>query len=106
MKPNPQNTAQILSKLKPGMLRTEVEELVGAPAAQNLHPATLTDGRVRYQSAYEADFESTPMARAIYASRLQSVGGDPKLRVLVMLEYDATKPGHPLLGLYYSGRLF
>jgi hypothetical protein len=105
-KPNPQNTTQILSKLKPGMLRTEVEALAGVPATQNIHPATITDGQVRYQVTYEADFQPVPLVRVLSASRPRSVEGDPKPRILVTLEYDATKPGHPLLGLSYSGRLF
>src|SRR5262245_57325179 len=41
---NPQIIARMLPKLKPGMTRTEVEGLVGLPAPQDIHPATVTEG--------------------------------------------------------------
>jgi hypothetical protein len=107
-KPAPQGTAQSLSKLKPGMTRAAVEELVGVPSAQDTYPATVADGRVIYHTTYEADLEPPATVRPIRIPRPQPMGRDPqpKERTLVTLEFDATKPGHPLLGIYYPDPLF
>jgi hypothetical protein len=97
--PNSRGTIQVMSKLKPGMTWTEVEQLVGAPAPQDLHPATTADGKVIYRAAYEPDL-GAPAVRPTERDR------DPKSRVVVTLEFDATRPGHPLLGVSFSDPLF
>ena len=106
-KPTPQDTAQVLSKLKPGMTRAEVEELVGLPAAGDIHPATVADGKVTYHTSYEADLGPAPTVRParIPRPRVQPGEANPP-RTLVTLEYDASKPGHPLLGIHYPDPLF
>lgn len=107
LKLNPRETAQILPKLKPGMLRAEVEVLVGLPAPEDIHPAMVDNGRVTYQTAYEADLGPPRTVRPIKAPR-HPMGRDPQppSRTLVTLEFDATKPGHPLLGIHYPDPLF
>ncbi|MBP3958210.1 hypothetical protein J8F10_23425 [Gemmata sp. G18] len=100
-KPAPQGTTQMLFKLKPGMLRTEVEWLVGVPAPQCVHPATITAGRVTYHTSYEADL--TPL------STVRPPAGHVPFtqeQTRVRLEFDATKIGHPLLDIYYPDPLF
>jgi hypothetical protein len=106
-KPAPQGTAQSLSKLKPGMTRAEVEGLVGIPSAQDTYPATVMDGKVIYHTTYEADLEPPATVRPIRIPRPHPMGRDPqpKERTLVTLEFDATKPGHPLLSIYYPDPL-
>lgn len=99
--PDPTN---VLTKLKPGMTRSEVERLVGAPAAEHVYPATIAEGRVTYQAAYEADFGPAPTVRPIRTPRALREAAPP--RALVTLEFDATKPGHPLLDIYYPDPLF
>ena len=104
-----------LAKLKPGMPRAEVEKLVGPPAAHNVSPATVVDGRVTYHTAYEADFGPAPTVRPIHPGpRLPTPAGpaapavarEPAGRMLVTLEFDATKPGHPLVEVHYADPLF
>ena len=90
VKPTPQDTAQVLSKLKPGMTRAQVEELVGVPAVGDIHPATIADGKVTYHTTYEADFGPAPTVRPTRIVRPQP-GRDPASRTLVALEFDATK---------------
>jgi hypothetical protein len=82
--------------LKTGMSRTEVEWLVGAPLAPNIHPATQVDGSITYRTSYEADLN--------LLVRPDSLPSGTSTRV--DLEYDATKPGHPLLAVYYPDPLF
>jgi hypothetical protein len=103
-RPNPSDTAQVLPKLKPGMTRAEVEELVGVPAAQDILPATVVDGKVRYCTTYEADLEPPPTVRPIRTAHGRPPR--PSARTVVALEFDATKPGHPLISIHYSDPLF
>jgi hypothetical protein len=107
--PPPQGTVQAISKLKPGMTRTEVEGLVGIPAPQDIHPATIIDGRVTYHTTYEADLEPPPTVRPIRRFPRpppSDLDQHPKARTLVVLEFDATKPGHPLIDVHYPDPLF
>lgn len=105
-KPGAQETAQALTKLKPGMTRAEVEGLVGTPSPDNILPVTVSDGKVTYQTAYEADFGPPPTVRPITARPHGPRATPAKERTLVTLEFDATKPGHPLLGIHYPDPLF
>ena len=89
-----------LPKLKPGMLRAEVEQLVGAPS--DTHPVTVTGDRATYHTAYDADFGAPHTVRPILPRRKPS--GDRG--AVVSLEFDATRPGHPLVNVHYSDPLF
>lgn len=107
-KPTPSETAQVLPKLKPGMTRTEVEGLVGSPEPDDIHPATITGQRVTYRTAYEADFEPPATIRPLkpIAPMGRTIAEPKPPRTLVTLEFDATKPGHPLVEVYYPDPLF
>jgi hypothetical protein len=66
----------VLAKLKPGMLRVDVESILGPPTA--VDSIVSGTGRLSYRATFNRD-------------RLR-----PPLPPLV-LEFDATQPGHPLL---------
>jgi hypothetical protein len=66
----------ILAKLRPGMLRADVEAILGP--AKSVDSIRSGDGRL----SYRATFASNPM--------------HPPLPPLE-LEFDATRPGHPLI---------
>lgn len=100
MSDDPLPFVAVLPKLKPGMTRAEVEHLVGAP--ENIHPATVTGDRVTYHTAYEADFGAPPTVRPI-----RPLPKPPATeRAIVSLEFDATRPGHPLVNVHYPDPLF
>jgi hypothetical protein len=110
-RPDPRGTAQGLSRLKPGMTRAEVEGLVGTPAPDHVYPATVADGVVTYSTSYEADLGPVPTVRPIrpHSRALpvsSPVGPKPSGPTVVTLQFDATKPGHPLLGIFYPDPLF
>jgi hypothetical protein len=90
-------STDLLAKLKPGMTRAEVDSLVGIPAPQDVYPVTVADGKVTYQTAYDADLGAVPSIRPVQPPTKRN----PKGRTLVTLEFDATKPGHPLLSVSY-----
>jgi hypothetical protein len=64
---------EILTKLKTGMLRGDVEVLLGKPA--NVDSVRGADGRLSYLATFSRD----------------------RVRPPLVLEFDATRPGHPLL---------
>jgi hypothetical protein len=94
--------ATVLPKLKPGMTRAEVEQLAGAPG--NTHPASVNGDRVTYHTAYEADFGAPPTVRPIRP--MPKPPAEPGTRGTVTLEFDATRPGHPLVNVHYPDPLF
>lgn len=98
-----ESAAQAIPKLKPGMSRAEVEGLVGAPVPGNISPATAADGRIVYHTQYQADLSPPATVRPIGRARALPPPAPP---ALVTLEFDATKPGHPLVGVYYPDPLF
>lgn len=104
----PQATAEAIRKLKPGMTRTEVEVLVGAPAANDIHPASVNDGRVTYHTTYETDQDLDPPAtvRPIHTPRPAAKDPNPRGKAIVKLEFDATKPGHPLVSVQFPVPMF
>jgi hypothetical protein len=109
----PPDAAHNISKLRTGMTRAEVEKLVGAPAPDRVSAAVVSDGRVTYHAIYEADLGPPATVRPIAETRRVTnkrflpVPLSPAAdRTLVTLEFDATKPGHPLLGIHYSDPLF
>ena len=86
----------------------EVEELVGAPGRGPRLPRDrrgrardvprLVRGRLRAAPHGSAD----PPSQRPKLAPLR----DPDGRTLVTLEFDATKPGHPLLEIHYPDPLF
>jgi hypothetical protein len=108
-RPNPRETAQVLAKLKPGMTRAEVEGVLGTPGPQDIHPATISDGIVTYNTTYTADLGPPATVRPIRPHPKFPVpvrDAKPATPTVVILQFDATKPGHPLLGIYYPDPLF
>jgi hypothetical protein len=104
-RPTPRETAQVLPKLKPGMTRAEVEGLVGVPDARDIHPVQVFEGRVIYHTTYEIDLDPPQTVRPIRPMP-KTPKAVPRDRTLITLEFDATQPGHPLLGILYPDPLF
>jgi hypothetical protein len=102
----PQATAETLPRLKPGMTRAEVEELVGAPKADGVGPATASGDRLVYHAAYEADLNPPATVRPIHATSKIRHLPRPPVTEIVFLEFDASRPGHPLVGVHYPDPLF
>jgi hypothetical protein len=75
--------ALLLDRLFPGMTRREVEDLLGVPPADRV--AAVARDRLTYRTTY-------PIARPPAAD-----GPPPGL---VALEFDASRPGHPLLRVH------
>lgn len=76
-----------LADLRPGMPRTEVEQLLGGPTPK-IQPAVVHNARVTYCVTY-------PVTLVPPAGPGQATGSPT---AFVTLEFDATKPGHPLIG--------
>ena len=95
---------EVLPRLKPGMTRVEVEGLLGSP--DRVCPVSADDGRLTYRTAYELADPELPMTirPILIRPRLAPRPGDPKS--LVALEYDASRPGHPLVEVFYPDPLF
>jgi hypothetical protein len=107
--PAPRATApvavEVLPKLRPGMTRVEVEGMLGPPTADALHPVTVAEGRLTYRTAYELAEPDVPATiRPIVRPRMHPRPTDPKSQVA--LEFDASKPGHPLVQVFYLDPLF
>jgi hypothetical protein len=107
--PNAMHTVSVemLPKVKPGMSRVEVEELLGPPSPDQIQAVTESNGRLTYCTAYELEETRVPMT--IRPIRQKSSRDSNKLeesKTHVTLEYDASKPGHPLIELHYTDPLF
>ncbi|HEY3789114.1 MAG TPA: hypothetical protein VGL71_09675 [Urbifossiella sp.] len=88
-------TADLITRLHPGMARVEVEELIGTPPAELVHPVANVNGRFTYRASYLANLEkshTTPGPGAISAA--------PPPRSMIGVEYDASRPGHPLVKVH------
>lgn len=99
----------MLSKVKPGMTRIEVEQILGPPAPDQLQPVTQTNGGLTYCTAYElinSELPTTirPIQPKASRTSIQSTPVDPKSQVT--LQYDASKPGHPLIEVHYPNPVF
>lgn len=77
----PDSSAHALANLRPGMSRTTVESLFGPPT--HVNPVTARGDAVTYSATFEINF-SCPT-------------GSPPSRTVMTAEFDASKPGHPLL---------
>ena len=96
---------EALPKLRPGMTRAEVEKVLGPPGPGGLHPVTVSEGRLTYRTAYElAEPDLPATVRLIVRPRVPARPTDPKSQVA--LEFDASKPGHPLVEVLYLDPLF
>lgn len=75
--------ALLIDRLFPGMPRRDVEELLGAPPAERV--GAVARGRLSYRTTYPV--QQPPQAN-----------GPPQ--PLLALEFDASRPGHPLLKVH------
>ncbi len=87
-------TSDLLPRLQPGMARVEVEGLIGTPPAQLVYPVSNVDGRLIYRASYLANFEPPPPAPVGVPLPV------PPVRTMIGLEFDAERPGHPLIKVH------
>ncbi len=93
-------TAEHMPRLKEGMSRTEVEAIIGPPPANMVSPVSENEGRMTYKAAYLANLDPgpAPVRGPIPVSRMAPPPTPPSVpKSLIAVEYDATKPGHPLV---------
>ena len=100
-----------LPHLKAGMSRVAVENLLGTPRPDQLGPVVVQDGRVIYQTAYPVDLEPEPVMTLRPMGRRWIPNPPPSKsrpipETLLTLEFDASRPGHPLVGVQYPDPLF
>ena len=84
-------TADLIPRLQPGMTRTAVENLIGPPPDDQLQPVTNVEGRLTYRASYPAN-----LGPAVPLPPGKAAPG----RVTIGLEFDATRPGHPLVKVH------
>ncbi|MDB5307410.1 MAG: hypothetical protein JWO38_1612 [Gemmataceae bacterium] len=87
-------TAEMVHRLQPGMTRVDVEELIGPPPAAMVLPVSTVDGRLTYRANYLANLGPIPTPPP------GAVPPAPVPRSMISLEFDASRPGHPLLKVH------
>jgi hypothetical protein len=80
-------TGRALGAVRPGMARAEVEEVLGRPAPDAVGPVVGDGGRAVYVIRYPAELDGPVWCAPDLRGPCEAV-----------LEYDAARPGHPLLG--------
>jgi hypothetical protein len=97
------SSVDMLPKVKPGMTRVEVERLIGPPKPDQIQAVTETNGRLTYCTAYELEEAKAPMTIRPIKSKTTTKPSNPvESKTHVTLEYDASKPGHPLIEIRYD----
>lgn len=86
-------TAELITRLHPGMTRVDVEELIGLPPAGLVQPVSSADGKLTYRASYLANLDS------LRESQPQNPG-NPVPRSIIAIEFDASRPGHPLVKIH------
>jgi len=81
-------TQEQISRLTPGMARVEVEGVIGVPPAGLVHPVSNVDGRFVYRASYLANLDPRREASI------------PAPRSIIAIEFDASRPGHPLVKVH------
>ena len=100
-------TLDMLPKLRPGMTRVEVEDLIGPPPADGVQPVTMTDDGLRYRASYDlADPSPLATIRPIRRPRIPPPPQENGFVDRVAFVFDASKPGHPLIEVIYLDPLF
>lgn len=84
-------TAELIMRLHPGMPRVDVEELIGLPPAGLVQPVASIDGKLTYRASYLANLDSM---------RESQPGAAPVPRSIIAIEFDASRPGHPLVKVH------
>lgn len=91
-RPGVVTTAQI-ARLHPGMPRVDVEELIGLPPAGLVQPVAAAEGKLTYRASYLANLDSMQES--------QPGSGNPVIpRSIIAIEFDASRPGHPLVKVH------
>lgn len=96
-------THEQMPHLKPGMSRSEVEAMIGPPPSDLVTPVEEADGQMTYRATYLANFDA-PTIRPTATRRLPPAPVVPKS--VIALEFDASRPGHPLVRVQYPDPLF
>ncbi|MBY0458609.1 MAG: hypothetical protein K2V38_14815, partial [Gemmataceae bacterium] len=64
-------------------------------------PVQVTEGGLTYRVAYEADFGPPPTVRPVQPlTKGTDKGARAPAVPLITLEFDATRPGHPLVRVH------
>lgn len=93
-------TPEMVSRLQPGMTRSEVEAVIGPPPAELVHPVAVVNGKHVYQADYLANLDAPQFGTRMAGGRSVPVPVVPK--TLIAVEFDASRPGHPLLKIHPS----
>lgn len=101
-------TPDLVPQLKPGMSRSEIEALIGPPPADMVSPVVEADGRFTYRVGYLANLDPHPVRSApvVVGRRLLPAPPAAVPKSLLALEFDASKPGHPLVSIQYPDPLY
>lgn len=99
-----------LPQLRPGMSRVAVENLIGAPLPEQLGPISVLDGRATYLTTYPLDLEAetpnTVRPARFHPPRPPAPENLPRAELVLTLEFDASRPGHPLVRVQYPTAAF
>lgn len=98
-------TPELVPQLRPGMSRSEVEALIGPPPADLVTPVVESNGRMTYHASYLANLDA-PAPKPENFSRRSVPAPQPVAKSVISLEFDATRPGHPLVRVQYADPLF
>lgn len=99
-------TSDLVPQLRPGMSRSEVEALIGPPPANLVTPVTESNGRMTYHAAYLANLDAPASKPSDNLGRRTVPGPQPVVKSMISLEFDASRPGHPLVRVQYADPLF
>lgn len=99
-------TSDLVPQLRPGMSRSEVEAIIGPPPADLVTPVAESNGRMTYHAAYLANLDARPPLRTDMTNRRAIPPQPPIAKSVITLEFDATRPGHPLVRVHYADPLF
>jgi hypothetical protein len=95
--------AEMLPKVKPGMTRVEVERLIGPPKPDQIQAVTESNGRLTYLTSYDLEEANLPRTiRPIKTKTTNKPNNTVEPKTHATLEYDASKPGHPLIEVHYT----
>jgi hypothetical protein len=97
-------TSAHVPQLKPGMTRTEVEAIIGLPPADLVSPVSEVDGRMTYTAAYLANLDPgpAPIRGPMTGGRRIPAPPNSLPKSMIALEFDASKPGHPLVHVHVN----
>lgn len=97
-------TSEQVPQLKPGMTRSEVEAIIGQPPADLVSPVSEVEGRMTYTAAYLANLDPgpAPIRGPMPGRRVPPPPASSIPKSMIALEFDASKPGHPLVNVHIN----